>query len=55
MTGGRGHYLGMFGGALLLTALATILTALLLPVAIKGILFGLVIVVAVFGLRDRAT
>jgi ribose transport system permease protein len=53
MTGGRGHYLGMFGGALLLTALTTVLTGLLLPVAMKSVLFGLVIVVAVLGLRDR--
>jgi ribose transport system permease protein len=53
MTGGRGHYLGMFGGALLLTALTTILTGLLLPVAVKSILFGVVIVIAVVGLRER--
>lgn len=53
MTGGRGHYLGMFGGALFLTALTTILSGLLLPEAIKSIIFGLVIVVAVLGLRER--
>lgn len=53
MTGGRGHYLGMFGGALFLTALTTILTGLLLPVAIKSAIFGLVIVAAVLGLRER--
>lgn len=54
MTGGRGHYLGMFGGALLLTALTTFLTGLLLPVAVKSIIFGAVILVAVLGLRERA-
>lgn len=53
ITGGRGHYLGMFGGALLLTSLTTVLTGLLLPVAMKSIIFGLVIVLAVLGLRER--
>jgi ribose transport system permease protein len=54
MTGGRGHFLGMFGGALLLTSLTTILTGLLLPVAMKSVIFGLVIVLAVLGLKDRS-
>ena len=54
MTGGRGHYLGMLGGALLLTALTTVLTGLLLPVAMKSVIFGLVIVLAVLGLRERS-
>jgi ribose transport system permease protein len=43
----------MFGGALLLTSLTTVLTGLLLPVAMKSIIFGLVIVLAVLGLRER--
>lgn len=54
MTGGRGHYLGMFGGALLLTALTTVLTGLLLPVAMKSVIFGLVIVLAVLGLKESS-
>ena len=54
MTGGRGNFLGMFGGALLLTALTTVLTGLLLPVAMKSVIFGLVIVLAVLGLRERS-
>jgi ribose transport system permease protein len=54
MTGERGHYLGMFGGALLLTALTTILSGLLLPEAMKSAIFGLVIVLAVLGLRERS-
>ncbi len=55
ITGGRGHYLGMFGGALLLTALSILLSGVLLPAAIRGIVFGGVILAAVIALRDRAT
>lgn len=55
ITGGRGHYLGMFGGALLLTALSMLLSGVLLPAAIRGIVFGGVILAAVIALRDRAT
>jgi len=44
---------GMFGVALFLTALTTILSGLLLPEAVKSIIFGLVIVAAVVGLRER--
>ena len=54
ITGGRGHYLGMFGGALLLTALSILLSGVLLPAAIRGIVFGGVILAAVIALRDRA-
>lgn len=54
MTGGRGHYLGMVGGALFLTALTTILTGLLLPAAFRSMIFGLVVLVAVLGLRERS-
>jgi ribose transport system permease protein len=42
ITGGRGDYLGMLGGVLLLTALQT-----------RAILFGLVILSAVLVLRER--
>ncbi len=53
MTGGRGHYLGMFGGALLLTALTMILNGLAMPASARDIIFGSVILAAVFGLRER--
>lgn len=53
ITGGRGHYLGMFGGALLLTALSALLSGILLPAALRGIIFGGVILAAVIALRDR--
>jgi len=52
ITGGRGHYLGMLGGALLLTALQTLLDGTTLPFAVRDILFGLVVLGAVVALRD---
>ena len=53
ITGGRGHYLGMLGGALLLTALQTLLAGTTLPYATRTILFGLVVLAAVMALRER--
>lgn len=53
ITGGRGHYIGMLGGALLLTSLQTLLAGTTLPYASRAILFGLVVLVAVLALRDR--
>ncbi len=53
ITGGRGHYLGMVGGALLLTALQTLLAGTMLPYAFRAILFGCVVLVAVIALRER--
>lgn len=54
MSGGRGHYLGMFGGALALTALTTILSGSSVPVSVRSIIFGAVILSAVVGLRGKA-
>ena len=53
ITGGRGHYLGMLGGVLLLTALQTLLTGSNLPYATRAILYGLVVLGAVVALRER--
>lgn len=53
ITGGRGHYLGMLGGVLLLTALQTLLAGTTLPYATRAILFGLVVLIAVMALRER--
>jgi ribose transport system permease protein len=55
ITGGRGSYLGMLGGALLLTALQTLLAGTTLPYATRTIVFGLVVLVAVMALRERRT
>jgi ribose transport system permease protein len=54
MTGGRGIYLGMLGGALLLTALSTVLQGMLMPLAIRNIIFGFVVLAAVLGLRETS-
>jgi ribose transport system permease protein len=53
ITGGRGHYLGMLGGVLLLTALQTMLAGSNLPYATRAILYGLVVLGAVIALRER--
>ena len=53
ITGGRGHYLGMVGGALLLTALQTLLVGTSLPYAYRAIFFGCVVLAAVVALRER--
>ncbi len=53
ITGGRGHYLGMAGGALLLTALSMLLSGSMLPNAVRDILLGLVVLAAVAALRDK--
>ena len=55
ITGGRGHYLGMVGGVLLLVALQTLLAGSTLPFAARSIIFGLVILGAIVSLRERST
>lgn len=52
ITGGRGHYVGMLGGALLLTAMQTLLAGTALPFAFRSVFFGLVILAAVIALRE---
>ena len=46
--------LGMLGGALLLTALGTILSGSMIPIAVRDIVLGVVVLVAVIALRERA-
>ncbi len=53
ITGGRGQYLGMIGGVLLLTALQTLLAGTTLPDAMRQIIYGLVVLGAVVALRER--
>ncbi len=52
ITGGRGHYLGMLGGVLILTALSTLLAGTMLPSATREVIFGLVVLGAVLALRE---
>ena len=53
ITGGRGLYIGMFGGALLLTAMQTLLAGTTLPFAFRSVFFGLVILAAVISLPKK--
>jgi ribose transport system permease protein len=49
MTGGRGNYAGMLGGALLLTALGTLLPSSTLPSAARSV----VVLIAVVTMREK--
>ena len=53
VTGGRGHYLGTLGGALLLTSLGILLAGTTWPEAIREILIGTVVMIAIVTLRER--
>ena len=53
VSGGRGHYLGMLGGVLLLTSLQTLLAGTTLPFATRAILFGVVVLGAGIALWER--
>ncbi len=54
ITGGRGHYLGILAGVLLLTALQALLVGSNLPYAIRPILFGAVLLAAVAALKEKS-
>jgi ribose transport system permease protein len=53
ITGGRGSYVGMLGGVILLTALQMLLAGTTIPISARSILYGLVILGAIIALRDR--
>jgi len=53
ITGGRGSYIGMLGGVLLLTALQTLLSGTTLPHAVRDIIYGAVVLLSVLALRER--
>ena len=53
ITGGRSHYLGILGGALLFTAMGSMLQTTSLPEAVRNIIYGAVLLIAVILLRDR--
>jgi ribose transport system permease protein len=52
--GGQGNFVGTVGGALLLTTLATILTALGIEQGWKTIMEGGVILLALIALREQS-
>ena len=53
ITGGRGHYLGILGGAILFTGLGIMLSGTVLPEAVRNIIYGLVVLGAIVALRER--
>ena len=55
ITGGKGNYLGILGGALLYTALGSMLAGTTVPEAVRSIIYGAVILGAVILLRDKRT
>ena len=55
ISGGRGRYVGMLGGVLLLTALQTLLAGTTVPPSVREIVYGGVVLAAVVVLRERAS
>ncbi|SLN75243.1 Ribose transport system permease protein RbsC [Oceanibacterium hippocampi] len=51
-TGGRGHYLGIFGGAFLLTAIGMLVTGADLSHAVRQIVLGAVVLAAILFLNE---
>jgi len=53
MNGGKGHCIGTLGGAVMLGFLSVILASFLLPEGVRNILFGIVILLAIIGIREK--
>jgi ribose transport system permease protein len=53
ITGGKGHYLGVFGAALLLTALQILLTGSQVGLPVRDIIYGIVLMIAIFAHREK--
>jgi ribose transport system permease protein len=53
-TGGRGHYLGVFGGAVLLTAMSTLISGTMIPIAARDVIVGILVLAAVLTIREKA-
>jgi ribose transport system permease protein len=53
ITGGRGFYPGIMGGALLFTALSSLLASTSLPESMRSIVYGVILLGAVTMLRER--
>ena len=53
ISGGRGHYIGILGGALLFTALGSMFAGTSLPEAVRVIVYGTIILGAVILLREK--
>jgi ribose transport system permease protein len=53
VTGGQGHYLGILGGCVLLTAISTLFAGTTLPQATRDIMLGVIVLIAILTLRER--
>jgi ribose transport system permease protein len=53
MNGGKGHHFGTLGGAIMLSLLSVILASFMMPEGVRNIVFGFIILVAVFGIREK--
>jgi ribose transport system permease protein len=53
MNGGKGHHIGTLGGAIMLSLLSVLLASFMMPEGVRNIVFGLIILVAVIGIRER--
>jgi ribose transport system permease protein len=53
MNGGKGHHIGTLGGAIMLSLVSVILTSFMMPEGVRNICFGLIILLAIFGIREK--
>lgn len=53
ITGGKGHYLGVIGGVFLVISLQILISGTMLPDAMRGIIFGFVMLGALLALQQR--
>jgi ribose transport system permease protein len=53
IAGGRGSYVGILSGALAITVISALLSSLMVPQATRDIIFGVVILAAVLGMREK--
>ena len=54
MNGGKGHHIGTLGGAIMLSLLSVILASFLMPEGVRNICFGVIIWLAIMGIREKA-
>jgi ribose transport system permease protein len=52
VTGGQGHYLGILGGCVLLTAISTLFAGTTLPQATRDIMLGVIVLIAIITLAS---
>lgn len=53
MNGGKGHHIGTLGGAIMLSLLSVILASFMMPEGVRNICFGIIILVAIMGIREK--